>query len=378
MVYLLKKIKTKREYVLCGSDFSQQEPRLLSAFSGDDAMINSYRQGKDLYATLASRIFSNGYWDNMEHFEDGTPNPEGKKRRSKTKRLLLGIMYGMGAASIAVSIDGTVEEAQEIIDNFYKGFPTVKKWMDVSKENAKKYGYVEDIWGRRRRLPDIQLKPYQVEFKDKTKNDGDFNPLLGSLGLVKNDTSKLLDEYYNKAIKTKSRKEVEELASKAEKDGIILHSNSNKIAQAERQCVNARIQGSAATMSKKAMIKVHNDKTLNDLDFHMLIAVHDELIGECPAEYADQVAERLTDVMKHAAEPDVIVPFKCDPTIEKSWYYSDYSDVLNEEYQKRIDKGENQKDVLTDIFSSHSECTPEQLCEMLNINVDLLDKIMNS
>lgn len=100
-------------------------------------MINSYRQGKDLYATLASRIFSNGYWDNMEHFEDGTPNPEGKKRRSKTKRLLLGIMYGMGAASIAVSIDGTVEEAQEIIDNFYKGFPTVKKWMDVSKENAK-------------------------------------------------------------------------------------------------------------------------------------------------------------------------------------------------------------------------------------------------
>ena len=314
----------------------------------------------------------------MEHFEDGTPNPEGKKRRSKTKRLLLGIMYGMGAASIAVSIDGTVEEAQEIIDNFYKGFPTVKKWMDVSKENAKKYGYVEDIWGRRRRLPDIQLKPYQVEFKDKTKNDGDFNPLLGSLGIVKNDTSKLLDEYYNKAIKTKSRKEVEELASKAEKDGIILHSNSNKIAQAERQCVNARIQGSAATMSKKAMIKVHNDKTLNDLDFHMLIAVHDELIGECPAEYADQVAERLTDVMKHAAEPDVIVPFKCDPTIEKSWYYSDYSDVLNEEYQKRIDKGENQKDVLTDIFSSHSECTPEQLCEMLNINADLLDKIMNS
>ena len=253
-------------------------------------------------------------------------------------------MYGMGPASIAVSINGTTEEAQQIIDGFYNSFPTVKDWMDASKENAKKYGYVEDTWGRRRRLPDIQLKPYQVEFKDKTK----------------------------------SRKEVEELASKAEKDGIILHSNSNKIAQAERQCVNARIQGSAATMSKKAMIKVHNDKTLNDLDFHMLIAVHDELIGECPAEYADQVAERLTDVMKHAAEPDVIVPFKCDPTIEKSWYYSDYSDVLNEEYQKRIDKGENQKDVLTDIFSSHSECTPEQLCEMLNINADLLDKIMNS
>ena len=90
---MMRKIKTRREYVLCGSDFSQQqlhEPRLLSSASRDENMINAYKQGKDLYATIAMGIYHNGYWDNMEHHEDGSPNPEGKKRRSNCKKLLLG------------------------------------------------------------------------------------------------------------------------------------------------------------------------------------------------------------------------------------------------------------------------------------------------
>lgn len=333
-------------------------------------MINAYKQGKDLYATLAKGIYRNDYWDNMEHHEDGTPNPEGKKRRGTAKKLLLGISYGMGAASIADNIGCSVEEAQEIIDNFYKGFPTVKDWMDKSKDFAKKYGYVEDTWGRRRRLPDIQLKPYEVHYEDESKADSDFNPLLGSLGLVKNPGNSLLEDYYNKAMKTKNKKELDTLIAAALKDGIILHSNSNKIAQAERQCVNARIQGSAATMSKKAMIKVYNDDILKELDFKTLIAVHDELIGECPREYADAVADRLTELMKHAAEPEVVVPFKCDPTIEKCWYYSDYSDTLNEKYQKKLAEGGDKKEILKKIFEDYCECTPEQILEMLGENLD--------
>ena len=67
-------------------------------------MVNAYKEGKDLYATIATGIYKNTYWDNMEHFEDGTPNPAGKKRRSNCKSILLGIMYGRGAASIADQI----------------------------------------------------------------------------------------------------------------------------------------------------------------------------------------------------------------------------------------------------------------------------------
>ena len=78
--------------VLVGSDFSQQEPRLLSMYSQDENMMNAYKQGKDLYATIAMGVYDNDYWDNME-FTDETktvPNPEGKKRRSSVKPLLLG------------------------------------------------------------------------------------------------------------------------------------------------------------------------------------------------------------------------------------------------------------------------------------------------
>lgn len=76
--------------VFVGSDFSQQEPRLLSHMSGDEQMINAYKQGKDLYATIASGIYKMDYWDCMEKHEDGSPNPDGKKRRSSVKGLLLG------------------------------------------------------------------------------------------------------------------------------------------------------------------------------------------------------------------------------------------------------------------------------------------------
>lgn len=53
-------------------------------------MINAYKEGKDLYATVASVAFHNTYWDNMEHNQDGTPNPDGKNRRSKAKSIVLG------------------------------------------------------------------------------------------------------------------------------------------------------------------------------------------------------------------------------------------------------------------------------------------------
>lgn len=76
--------------VFVGSDFSQQEPRLLANYAKDENMIGAYKQGKDLYATIASGIYKLDYWDCMEKHQDGSPNPTGKKRRSSVKGLLLG------------------------------------------------------------------------------------------------------------------------------------------------------------------------------------------------------------------------------------------------------------------------------------------------
>ena len=138
---------------------SQQEPRLLAQYSGDENMINSYVEGKDLYASIASQVYHNKYEDNKEFYPDGTMNPEGKKRRSNMKSLLLGLMYGRGVASIAEQIkdhsgpttQNDIKEAQKIQDGFFSGFPKVKNWITNTQETAHSLGYVEDLWGRRRR-----------------------------------------------------------------------------------------------------------------------------------------------------------------------------------------------------------------------------------
>lgn len=358
-------------HVLVGSDFSQQEPRLLSNYSQDENMINAYKEGKDLYATIASGVYNNDYWDNME-FTDETKtvaNPAGKKRRSSVKSLLLGIMYGRGVASIAEQIGSSTKEAQKIVDDFYNGFPKVKKWVTETEEFAKKNGYVEDLWGRRRRLPDIQLPPYEVSFKDPKLNrdNGNFNPLLGSLGVIQKEKSPLLEKYEQQVHKCRGRQEVTNLTKKALADGIVIKNNGGFISQAERQCVNARVQGGAATMSKKAMISVYHDEELRQLGFKLMLAVHDELIGECPIENADVVAERLCNIMKVAALPECTVPFKCDPTIEKVWYYTDYSDTVNELYKKYIDEGKSSEEAFDILCSEKCECTAQQLRDMLNI-----------
>ena len=344
--------------VFVGSDYSQQEPRLLAAYSKDKTMIDSYKENKDLYATIASGVYKNDYWDNMEKHQDGSPNPEGKKRRSNCKSLLLGIMYGRGAPSIAEQIHSSVEEAQKIINNFYTQFPSVKEWTDKTERDAKVTGYVEDMWGRRRRLPDILLPKYTIKSK---QSETEFNPLLYTLGKVNNSSSGLIENYRKKLDRVKSRKEYQQVQQDAEKNGITIIDNGAFISQAERQCVNARIQGGAASMTKVCMRKIFDDKELNDLGAHLVLQIHDEVIVECPEENADRVIERLTYVMRTAVEDKVETPFKCDGYKVSRWYEDDYGDILREKYSELINKGNSKDKVLKMLLEENSELTEEQL-----------------
>lgn len=87
---MAKTIKTRTRYVLCGSDYSAQEPRFLAALSADPKMKQAYLDGKDLYAVIAQMAFHNNYEDNLEFDKDGNLQPDGKKRRSDAKKILLG------------------------------------------------------------------------------------------------------------------------------------------------------------------------------------------------------------------------------------------------------------------------------------------------
>ena len=358
----MKTLKVENEYRLVGSDFSQQEPRLLSFYSGDENMINAYKNGKDLYSMIASRVYHNNYEDNLEHNPDGSIYEDGKKRRSSVKSLLLGIMYGISIRGIAESLKCDVEEAQSIQDSFFEQFPAVKTWTQETVENAKKVGYVEDWRGRRRRFP-VFLEPdvkvfRKQEYIDKINN----SPLLENH--YNKEEDKLLNVYYEKAKNIKWRKDQDKIKKEAEAKDIEVWYQSGKKADASRQCVNARIQGGAATMTKVAMVKLFNDKELNDLDFHMLIGVHDELIGECPAENQDKVAERLTYIMRTSIADICSVPFKCDAAISHHWYQEEYESEVTKEFKELCNK-ESKEEAWNEIKEKHSEFREEELRALL-------------
>ena len=306
--------------VLIGGDFSQQEPRCLAHMSDDEAMLQAYLDGKDLYSTIASKIYGVPYEECKEFRPDGTVNPEGKARRTSVKPVLLGIMYGRGVPSIAEQMNISPKEAQGIIDDFFKGFPKVKEFVDFAQTFASDYGFVETAWGRKRRLEDMQLDPIEL-IPNKRADSMSFNPLDFE---EKVDEDYVPDEVYyryvklmNRAFGREAREKVKQLARE---EGYDLIDNGGKIEDAKRQCVNSIIQGSAADMTKIAMIKMYHDKELNDLGFKIVIPVHDEIIGICPRENARAVAKRLEHIMIHIVDGKFKIPMKTDVEVSERWY----------------------------------------------------------
>lgn len=276
-------------------------------------------------------------------------------------------MYGRGVASIAEQIRKTPEEAQEILDKFYQEFPAVKKWTEETQFNAHKNGYVEDLWGRRRQLPDIQLTPVDVHMKDS--NTSDFNPLFNTKGLVHKALPAAVVKYQKLIESVKSHREIDALKKSAALEGVEILNNRGFIAEAERQSVNARIQGGAASMSKKAIAALYRDPEMQKLGFRLLIMVHDELIGECPVENQDAALERLSYLMSKAGEPEVNLPMKCDAVAFKHWYEDEYTAMVCEEFDKLRDTGTSCEDAIQELHIKHSETLLPDLQEMLKSRI---------
>lgn len=303
--------------VLISSDFSQQEPRTLAHMCNDENMINAYKEGKDIYSWIASFVYNVPYEECKEFNSDGSKNLEGKERRTSVKGLILGLMYGRGINSIAEQLNVSIKKAQEINDKFFNEFPKIKQFIEGSQEHARQFGYVETAWGRKRRLPNIQLDPYEFDFSKKQQLN--FNPLdfdndeeyIDYASIEK--YTRLLDNCYSRVAK-------EQIKMQAAKEGVIIKDNGGYIADAERQCVNSIIQGTAADMTKKAMIAIGNDEILKELNCKLVLQVHDEVIAECPIENAKKCAERLSELMIESAKEKISVPMKCDAEITKQWY----------------------------------------------------------
>jgi DNA polymerase-1 len=298
-------------------------------------------------------------------------------------------MYGRGARAIAEQIGSTVERAQEIVDDFYKSFPSVKTWMDASLNKLREKEYVEDFYGRRRRLPDINLPAYKVSRAKPQSNAETFNPFINCSDREVED---LLVQEWEYKVKEKvaasqmrqrenalkagkvfkendemSNMQYEKLAKEALAKGIKIEAFTGRRSQAERQCVNAMIQGGAATMTKVAMNKIFRDPILNQYGFKMLIGVHDELIGQCKEEYKDVCAERLCEVMKTCVADIVDVPFKCDPSIVRRWYEDEMGYSIQDKLHGLVAEGKTEEEAIEILKKKNPEFNDEQFQALLTI-----------
>ena len=298
--------------------------------SHDERMIQAYIDGKDLYCEIASIAFDVPYEECLEFRPDGTTNAEGKKRRTTAKAIVLGVCYGKGIAAIAEDLHTSKQKASQIYHTIMEEFPGLRNFIDECKDMAYTYGYVDTIWGRKRRLPNMLLPRY--EFTYVGSQDRNFDPLADD----EEDEDDVLDpelvEYYTDALDHAwGFQKKNSIKQDALKDGLKIKDNTGLIAESERQAVNSRIQGSAGDMCKRAMNLIHNDPDMKKWGFRMLIPIHDEILGEAPARFAKQAGIRLTELMIKAAE-GLSIPFKCDAVWMDHWngeeYNEDNVDVL--------------------------------------------------
>lgn len=129
--------------LLVDSDYSQIELRVMASVSGDRNMIAAFREGRDIHAATAARIFG------VEQ-QDVTA-----QQRGRAKTINFGIMYGMGAFSLSEDMKVSVSEAKEYLENYYRTYPDVQRFLEETIAGARKTGYVETLYRRRRYLPEL-------------------------------------------------------------------------------------------------------------------------------------------------------------------------------------------------------------------------------
>lgn len=145
-----KMFVAKPGYILVDADYSQIELRLLAHISGDENMINAFKNGEDIHASTAANMFS-------VPINEVTP-----VLRYRAKTINFGIVYGMGDFSLAKDLGITVKEARKYIDSYFEKYRKVKQYMEQTIQNTKDIGYVSTLFGRRRIIPEIASSNYMV------------------------------------------------------------------------------------------------------------------------------------------------------------------------------------------------------------------------
>ncbi|QYN53153.1 DNA polymerase I [Lactobacillus panisapium] len=148
-------------------DYSQIELRVLAQVSGDEQMQEAFRTGYDIHAHTAMKIF------HLKSTDDVTP-----LMRRRAKAVNFGIVYGISDYGLSKNLNISRKQAKEFIDNYFEQYPQIREYMDKAVKFAREKGYAETIMHRRRYLPDIHAKNYNVRsFAERTAIN---SPIQGS------------------------------------------------------------------------------------------------------------------------------------------------------------------------------------------------------
>ncbi len=221
------------------ADYSQIELRVMAHLSGDGNMIEAFREGYDIHAATAAKIYKEDI------------NDVSRDQRTKAKRANFGIIYGITVFGLAERLEISREEAKQLISGYFETFPKVKEYMDKSIQRARAMGYAETLFHRRRYLADINSH------------------------------------------------------------------NATVRGFAERNAINAPIQGTAADIIKVAMIRIHRRFKAEGIQSKMILQVHDELNFSVLPEEHEKVEHIVMEEMQNAFEMQV--PLVADSGWGKNW-----------------------------------------------------------
>lgn len=334
-------------YVMMSSDYSQQEPKITAYVSQEPKMVNTFKEGRDIYATIASIAYDVPYEQCLEfHPQTHEYQPDGKSRRSTAKILVLGINYGMSIQSIgndlfgdddSISEEEKTKKAQKIFDAVMKGFPALHNAIEGAQAKAIKVGYTETILGRRRHHPDMQLPRFEFKAEEGYINP-DIDPLNVDTLVNKDDIPERIQQALHKEFASykyngQIYKRIRQLH---EQEHIKVINNSKRIEDARRQIWNSIIQGSAAELTKMAMLRLESDPEWQEIGGRLILPVHDELIVEVPFENREKGAEILKRSMEQAGG-FLPFPISCDIEMTFRWYGLEVDDILSYEQPKSMD-----------------------------------------
>ena len=232
-------IARDENFTLLSADYSQIELRIIAALSGEENMIESFKNGEDIHKSTASKVFN-------VPLEEVT-----REQRSHAKTVNFGIIYGVSAFGLSNQTNLSRAESKELIDAYYESYPRLKAYIQEQIEIAREMGYVQTVLGRRRYLKDINSQNAMVR------------------------------------------------------------------GGAERNAVNAPIQGSAADIIKIAMINIHKKLTEENWKSKMLLQVHDELVFDVHNSELEKIQPMIKQEMEHAFT--LSVPLEVEMGMGKNW-----------------------------------------------------------